>query len=228
MCSPPARRAVGLMVTADVSHGFAGLAATVRPPVLTRVWADGQLARMISAAPVRIVLFGAESTGKTALAQLLAARFSEPWSPEFVREFWEAHRGVITAADLDAIGRGQLAAEATAVARARRAVFHDTELLTCVLWDDLLFPGACPSWVRAEAERRARDVALWLLCDTDLPWSPDPQRCFPDAAGRAMCRQLWREALVTRGLPFVDIQGRGPEREAKAFAAVARALGNGS
>jgi NadR type nicotinamide-nucleotide adenylyltransferase len=174
--------------------------------------------------PLRIAVFGAESTGKTALAAALAARFDEPWSPEYVREFWDAHGGVITAGDLDAIAQGQMAGEDAAAARARRVVFHDTELLTCVLWDDLLFPDQCPPWVRAEAETRARRVALWLLCDTDLPWRPDPQRCFPDAAGRAMCRRHWREALETRGLPFADITGTGPEREAGAVAAVERLL----
>lgn len=175
---------------------------------------------MSPAAPLRIVLFGPESTGKTTLAEKLAARFAEPWVPEFVREFWDTHNGVITAADLDAIARGQVGGEDAGAARARRAVFCDTELLTCVLWDDLLFPGACPAWVRAEAERRAQSVALWLLCDTDLPWTPDPQRCFPDTAGRALCRQIWRDALTSRGLPFVEINGVWPEREARAVAAV--------
>ncbi len=174
--------------------------------------------------PLRIVLFGPESTGKTSLAAKLAAHFGEPWSPEFVREFWDTHGGVITAADLEAIARGQVAGEDAAVARAHCAVFCDTELLTCVLWDDLLFPAACPAWARTEAERRVRGVALWLLCDTDLPWSPDPQRCFPDAAGRAMCRQLWRDALTTRGLPFVEICGDWPAREARAIAAAEELL----
>ena len=182
---------------------------------------------MNSAAPLRFALFGPESTGKTTLAQMLAARFGEPWSPEYVREFWDTHGAVINGADLDAIACGQLAGEEAAAAGARRAVFHDTELLTCVLWDDLLFPGACPPWVRAEAERRARGVSLWLLCDTDLPWSPDPQRCFPDDAGRAMCRRLWRETLESRGLPFAEITGGWPEREAGAVAAVERRLSAG-
>jgi HTH-type transcriptional repressor of NAD biosynthesis genes len=172
----------------------------------------------------RIVIFGTESTGKTTLAQQLAAHFGEPWSPEFVREFWDAHGGQITAADLDAIARGQIAGEDYAAARARRAVFCDTELLTCTLWDDWLFPGACPPWVRAEAERRARNYALWLLCDADIPWAPDPQRCFPDAVSRERGRRLWREALTSRGLPFVEICGDWTTRERAAIAAVEELL----
>jgi len=158
------------------------------------------------------------------LAERLAAHFDEPWSPEFVREFWDLHNATITAADLGTIALGQMANEDRAVAAARRAAFFDTTLLTCVLWNDLLFPGSCPPWVREEGERRAREVTLYLLCDTDLPWAPDPQRSFPDEAGRAMGRKLWRDALTSRGLPFAEVYGVGAEREARAIAAVERAL----
>lgn len=172
----------------------------------------------------RVVLFGTESTGKTTLAERLAERFGEPWAEEFVREFWEIKEGKIGPGDLGTIALGQMANEDRAAAQARQVVFCDTELLTCTLWDDVLFPGACPAWVRAEAETRARGVALWLLCDTDVPFEPDPQRSFPDALGRARARQLWRDALRSRGLPFVDVRGTWAEREEIAVAAVEKLL----
>ena len=172
----------------------------------------------------RIAVFGPESTGKSSLAERLAARFGEPWAPEFVRSFWEERAGRIVAADLEAIARGQIAAEEAAAAAARRVVFCDTELLTNVLWADLLFPGACPEWVRTEAEARARRYAVYLLCVTDLPFEPDPQRCFPDDAGRRMCMRLWRETLTARGLRFVEIAGAGAAREARAVTAVESVL----
>jgi HTH-type transcriptional regulator, transcriptional repressor of NAD biosynthesis genes len=178
----------------------------------------------MEAAILRIAVFGPESTGKTTLARRLADRFGEPWSPEFVRGFWDARGGKIAAEDLETIARGQIAAEDSAAAHSRRILFCDTELLTCVLWDDLLFPGKCPDWVRAEADRRARTYALYLFCDTDLPFSPDPQRCFPDPVGRAMGRRLWRDALVSRRLPLVEVRGEGSGREAVAIAAVERLL----
>lgn len=173
----------------------------------------------------RIVISGTESTGKTWLAQRLAAHFGEPWAEEFVREFWEIKAGKIGATDLGTIALGQMANEERAVERARRAVFFDTDLITCVVWDDLLFPGACPAWVRAEAERRAQECALYLLCDADVPFAADPQRCFPDEAGRAEGQRVWREALESRALPVVEIRGNWAAREAAAIAAVARALG---
>ncbi|MSU70176.1 MAG: ATPase [Opitutaceae bacterium] len=168
----------------------------------------------------RIVVFGTESTGKTSLAQKLAAHFGEPWAPEFVREFWDLRGGTITPHDLGTIALGQLANEDFAAARAGRLVFCDTDLLTCVLWADLLFPGACPAWVRPQAEERARGSTLYLLCDTDLPFVPDPQRSFPDEAGRALGRRLWHEALEKRRLPFVAIRGERAQRETTAIAAV--------
>jgi NadR type nicotinamide-nucleotide adenylyltransferase len=168
----------------------------------------------------RVAIFGTESTGKTTLAQKLAEHFGEPWSPEFVREFWELREGTIVAGDLGTIALGQIANEDAAIAKARRVVFCDTELLTNVLWADVLFPGRCPEWVRQEAEVRAREFSLYLLCDTDVAFEPDPQRCFPDEAARSKNRDLWRHTLATRGLPFVEIRGEWATREATAIAAV--------
>ena len=178
---------------------------------------------------VRVVLFGPESTGKSTLAARLAERFRAPWSAEFVREYWEKHDGVIGPEDLDAIARGQAAGEDAASARALETkhdaggagvVFHDTDVLTCTIWDDLLFPGACPAWVREEAARRVRATDLFLFCDTDLPWAPDPQRCFPDEAGRAMCRRVFLEKLEATGARWVRVWGTEQEREARAAAQV--------
>jgi NadR type nicotinamide-nucleotide adenylyltransferase len=170
--------------------------------------------------PIRIALFGPESTGKSRLAERLALHFGEPWAPEFVRAFWDARAGRIVAADLAEIARGQIAAEEAAAARARRVMFSDTDLLTNVLWADLLFPGHCPAWVRAEADVRAKRYSLYLFCDTDLPFEPDPQRCFPDPAGRERGRRLWWETLEVRALPRRRIHGDWAQREAQAIAAV--------
>lgn len=179
---------------------------------------------MRSSVPVRIAIFGTESTGKSALAEALARHFEEPWAPEYVREFWDRNDGRIVASDLGAIAQGQIDSEERAAAAARRVVFCDTELLTNVLWADLLFPGACPGWVRTAADDRSRHYRLYLLCDTDLPWEADPQRAFPDPADRVGLRARWRETLESRGLPFVEVKGLGKEREQSAIAAVNEVL----
>ena len=170
----------------------------------------------------RVAIFGPESTGKTLLAEKLAAHFGEPWVPEYARQFWDEHGG-ITLQDIPRIARRQAELEDAAAERARRVVFCDTEALTTVLWSDLLYKD-CPPDVRFAAERRARRYDLYLLMNTDVSFEPDPQRAFPDEAGRSRCMTLWREGLVFRQRPFVEIRGDWPERERAAIAAVEQLL----
>ncbi|WP_423824076.1 AAA family ATPase [Salinisphaera sp. SPP-AMP-43] len=173
----------------------------------------------------RVAVFGTESTGKTTLARHLGALFAAPWAPEYVRDFWDACNGAIQASDLATIAIGQIDYEEQAAARAEELVVCDTELLTNTLWADLLFPGQCPAWVREAAERRSRRYALYLLCDTDIAFVDDSQRCFPGAEERENCRNLWREALSTRGLPFIEIRGSLETRIETAVRVIQRATG---
>jgi NadR type nicotinamide-nucleotide adenylyltransferase len=172
----------------------------------------------------RIVVTGAESTGKSTLAEHLAKHFGESCVPEYVREFWDEHEGKITADDLGTIARVQMETEDAMAKSAKRVLFCDTDLLTNVLWADLLYGGKCPDWVRTEADTRCQGYDLYLLCDTDIPFEPDPQRSFPDPEGREMCRQLWRQTLIARDLPFVELKGNFTAREQRAIQAVDRVL----
>jgi nicotinamide riboside kinase len=168
----------------------------------------------------RIVVYGPESTGKSVLTESLAKHFNEPWSREFVRQFWDDHNGVITDGDLKAIGQGQRAGEDEATAQAKQLVFCDTDLLTCRIWGDLLFPGRGPAWIRREGDARARRTSLYLFCETDLPYEPDPQRAYPDAEGRKMCRKYWQEIVEELQIGYVLIRGTGEERLVSAIKAV--------
>lgn len=173
----------------------------------------------------RIAVFGFESTGKSRLAAALAAHFGAPLVAEYARERWD-EQGVLTLEDMLPVAREQWRREDEAAARVTAPggpVVCDTEALTTMLWSDLLY-GTCPEELRREAERRCRGYALYLLCDTDVPFAPDPQRCFPDPADREKGRRIWRGALERRGLPFVEIRGDWPERERAAVAAVASVL----
>ncbi|MCM2275681.1 MAG: ATP-binding protein [Candidatus Didemnitutus sp.] len=189
---------------------------------------------------MRIAVFGPESTGKTQLAAKLAAHFGAPLVAEYAREFWDVH-GVITLEDIPGIAREQWRREDEAAARlaqdaetqchllndvsarATRLVICDTEALTTVLWSDLLY-GTTPEDIRRGAERRAKNYALYLLLDTDVPFAPDPQRCFPDPDDREKCRRVWHGALERRHLPYAWIRGDWTERERAAIAAVEQSL----
>ena len=171
-----------------------------------------------------IVVFGTESTGKTTLAEALALRLACPWSSEYVRDYWYTHDGDIQARDLTHIAAGQLermsAARAAAVHGRNPYVIHDTDLLTHVLWADLLFPRQCADWVRETAEIQAKHAALYLLCDIDIAWANDPQRCFSDADERAAVQACFKQTLIERDLSFVTLQGKPKQRLTRALAAI--------
>src|SRR4051794_36395826 len=77
-------------------------------PSAAREWVDPLVWRALVP---KIVLVGAESTGKTTLAATLAEWWDTVWVPEYGRELWEARGGALVFDDLEAIAREQLARE---------------------------------------------------------------------------------------------------------------------
>ena len=139
--------------------------------------------------PVTVCLFGPESTGKSTLAAALAGHYRTLHVTEYVRGFLDATQSPGTAADVPWIARGQRAAEIATAQQVRELLVCDTNLATIMLWSDVLF-GDSPQWLRTAALQQKFD--LWLLTDIDVPFAPDPQRCFPDDADR---RWLMRQCL---------------------------------
>lgn len=172
-------------------------------------------------APVRrVAIVGAESTGKSVLAAALAAHFNEPWAVEAVRAFWDTRGGDITPWDLATIARGQIANEEVAASKAERVVFCDTDLITNVMWADELYDGQIAPWVREAAAERVSHYALHLWCEPDLPWEPDPQRCFADRDAWWAAAARLRGRYEAAGATLVPVRGAGADRTAAAIAAV--------
>lgn len=178
----------------------------------------------MTTATKRIAVYGPESTGKTELAARLAAHFDAPLVAEYARERWDA-QGALTLEDMLPVAKEQWRREDEAAARCHPIgdkaglVICDTDALTTMLWSDLLY-GTAPEELRRGAERRCKSYALYLLLDIDVPFAPDPQRCFPAPADREKAMRVWRGALERRGLPFVLIRGDRAERERVAVAAI--------
>lgn len=125
----------------------------------------------------RICLTGPESTGKSRLALRLAEELRGAYVAEYAREYAEARKNDLSAADVEPIARGQMANEDRAGDAA--LVVLDTDLISTVVYARHYY-GSCPPWIEEEARRRRAD--LYFLLDTDIEWKPDPAR---DAGGDA-------------------------------------------
>lgn len=172
----------------------------------------------MSAGPKLICLIGAESTGKTTLAQSLAAHFSCSWVPECLREFCDSFGRTPTRGEQSLILETQVIHESAALVSARLAnagyVFCDTgPLLTAVyskfvFSDRSLFPRA------RELQTR---YALTLVLEPDITWVADAQR--DGAHVQKPITDLITSELIALNLPTATISGHGAAR----FAAALRA-----
>lgn len=170
---------------------------------------------------LRVALTGPESTGKSTLSRLLAVHYGTAHAPEYARAYLDQHGPTYTLPNLEAIARGQLAAEAQATAEAAAAgksvVFFDTDLLVIKIWAEHAF-GQCPTWINDHLHQHPHN--LTLLLDVDLPWEPDPLREHPDPVQRRYFYEWYRRELQRLPGRFVEISGPPAERLAQAAAAV--------
>ena len=155
----------------------------------------------------RIAITGPESTGKSMLAEELAAHYETVWVPEYAREYLEILGKPYGEKDILLIARGQLAAEESLAGKANRFLFCDTELLVTKIWSDVKY-SRCHPWILETIEKQRYD--LYLLCDIDLPWQYDPLREHPDQ--RQFLFDLYYRELNERKFPFGVVHGTGPDR----------------
>lgn len=171
-----------------------------------------------------IALLGAESTGKTALAQALVQDLTASGSdavavPEALRDFCATHGRVPRADEQAALA--QLQAQRIAVAAQTHAVvIADTTALMTAVYSDLYFNDLR---LYAQALPAQRAFHLTLLTATDLPWVSDGIfRDGPPMRERVDARL--RDVLRDADLPFAVVVGQGPARTQAARQAVWRCL----
>lgn len=169
----------------------------------------------------RIVLTGAECTGKTCLASALSGYYGEPWTAEFVRQYVDTIDRTLTSDDLEPIARGQLEQEDQFLDQADSLILHDTNLLSSILYANHYF-GEQIEWVNECF--LIRNYALYLLCSPDgIDWQADPgQRESPLA--RAELHSKFKEALNRLELPHLVLTGNQEKRFGDAVMAIEKVL----
>ena len=173
----------------------------------------------------KIVVTGPESTGKSTLSQQLAAHYNTLWCPEYAREYLGTNGNVYSYDDLLTIAKGQAALEDLYIQRAREAghsfLFIDTDMYVMKTWCEFVY-GKCHRYILEQAATRQYD--LYLLCDTDLAWTPDILREYPDLESRRTLYKIYRDILVNQPVPWFNINGNHSQRLELSIAAVNKIL----
>lgn len=172
--------------------------------------------------PLKIVVLGPESTGKSTLCSQLAAHFNSSWCPEFARQYLLEHGTQYSYADLLTIAKGQITLEEQHLATAGKGpLFIDTDMYVMKVWCEFVF-GNCHQWIIDQIVNRPYD--LYLLCNTDLPWVKDELREYPDLETREKLYAIYKDIMVNQAVPWVEVSGTNEQRFAIAEAAVKKLL----
>jgi HTH-type transcriptional repressor of NAD biosynthesis genes len=156
---------------------------------------------------VTVTVFGAESTGKTTLAKLLAERLNSQYVFEWARPFMETTSPVIDRQAMLSIFEGQEALQRHVQDIAETPfIIQDTDLFSTIgYWrmphiEKKL--GKLPYHWEKNADRLKSD--LYLFCGSGIPFEKDPLRAGGDK--REETDEFWQSVLDVYKLPYVVLE----------------------
>ena len=170
----------------------------------------------LSKAPKIFVITGAESTGKSELTKWLADYFSVPFIPEYARTYVAGLNRKYSYEDVELIAKMQVRQINSYKNSNQPLIFVDTWLIITKIWFDVVF-GKEPCWL--EREILNTPVELFLVCNTDLPWEPDPVR-ENGGENRLILHNRYIETIEKYKFNYNLISGTGTDRFKKALNSV--------
>ena len=162
----------------------------------------------------RVAILGGESSGKSTLAQALAAVLGTQQVSEYGRELWERQSGRLTYPDLLHIGQEQAAREDAVAWEAQKWLVCDTTPLVTLFYCLDMF-GKAPQALWALS---ARQYDITLLCAPDFEFVQDGTR--QDAAFRQRQHAWYLQALAQRDTRYTLLGGSLKARVDQALLAV--------
>ncbi|MDH3499657.1 MAG: AAA family ATPase [Acidimicrobiia bacterium] len=160
----------------------------------------------------RVVLAGAESTGKSTLAAALAERFQTTFVPEYGRWYWEGRRFLRDqtwrSEEFHRIARGHHAiADDLARTAAGGLLVLDTDALVTAVWHRRYLGCDDSDLLRTCAEHRPHH---YLICSPDFEWVQDGSR---ESSRQRQAMHEWTVELVeASGVPYTVLRGAPDER----------------
>lgn len=162
-----------------------------------------------------VALLGAECTGKSTLAEALAAHCNAGLVAEYLREWCQVHGRTPLQHEQAHIAAEQASRIETAADQHALVICDTTPLITALCSEHYFNDDT----LTAAALTFQRRCDLTLLCAPDLPWQADSfLRDGPEVRARFDARL--REALARAGLPWVDIRGDDGARLGLALRAI--------
>jgi NadR type nicotinamide-nucleotide adenylyltransferase len=162
--------------------------------------------------PLKIVITGAESSGKTTLTRQLSAQLACPMVSEYARAFFEKKKTTVYVyEDLLKIAQGQIRLENKILKKNMNAKLFilDTDLITIKIWSMVKF-GRCDAWILNQIEQRPYD--FYLLCSPEgISWEADPLRENP--MDRQPLFELYEKELIFYQKKYIILKGNEAERQ---------------
>jgi NadR type nicotinamide-nucleotide adenylyltransferase len=157
----------------------------------------------------RVVFLGAESTGKTTLAERMAAELGTVWMPEYGRDYYAERGGVLDLEDYVTIARRHREGEDDLSLQANRYLFVDTNAITTMFFSHYYNRGSLPALRRMADECAARYQRV-VVCDDDIPFEQDGWR--DNVVWRGRMQGMVLHDLDVRGIPYAIVRGSLDER----------------
>ena len=141
------------------------------------------------------------------------------WCPEYAREYLGTKGNSYQYDDLLIIAKGQLQLEEEYISRSlgKEFLFIDTNMYVMKVWSEFVF-GKCHRFILDQIVDRQYDH--YLLCNTELPWSPDELREYPDLQTRMILYNIYKDIMVNQETPWTEITGLEEQRVQTAVQAV--------
>jgi NadR type nicotinamide-nucleotide adenylyltransferase len=161
----------------------------------------------------RVCLIGAESTGKTTLARMLADRYQTVWVPEYGREYSErklAEDGGYDwkSEEFTIIAQTQCERENEAARGANKVLICDTDAFATGVWHRRYMDRRSPEVEAIAARHRRPD--LYLLTDVDTLFVQDGTR--DGESIREWMHETFLAELAEQRRPFRLLSGTWQER----------------
>lgn len=175
----------------------------------------------------RICLVGAESTGKTTLAQRLAEHYQTVWVREYGREYSElklAAEGCYNwrTEEFTHIANTQCEREEQAARDANRILICDTDAFATGIWHQRYMGSHSQEVEAVAAKHRCPDI--YLLTNVDVPFVQDGTR--DGESIRGWMHETFIAELNDQGRPFRQVSGTPQEQFSKSVMHIDEVVGN--